>query len=452
MNNKRYFGTDGIRGPVGIAPISADWILKLGWAVGTVLHEALATHGLRPTVLIGKDTRISGYVFESALEAGLCAAGVDTLLLGPMPTPAIAYLTCLLKAQIGIVISASHNPYQDNGLKFFSSQGKKLPDDMEYRIEAQFEKPMQMVDSQALGKASRLKEAEALYVAFCRQTVAGNFDLKGLKIVVDCAHGATYRIAPAIFRDLGAEVIAIGVSPDGLNINQGYGSTDTVALRACVLESQADLGIAFDGDGDRLLFIDHQGREIDGDQILYILAKWYQAQGHLQGPVVGTLMSNYGLEIAFKTLGILFERVAVGDRHILQRLEEKQGILGGESSGHIICLDSSTTGDGLICALKILMIMVHSQQSLSDLAGGWIQYPQILINVPLSMRLQTLDHPQINQAVEWAEGRLKGKGRVLLRPSGTESLLRIMVEGQDQVLVSELAQGLAEAVKRAVQV
>lgn len=450
MSNKQYFGTDGIRGRVGVAPISADWILKLGWAVGRVLHEEFARHGHNPKVLIGKDTRISGYVFESALEAGLCAAGVDTLLLGPMPTPAIAYLTHLLNAQIGIVISASHNPYQDNGLKFFSSAGKKLPDEMEYRIEAQFEKPMQMVDSQALGKASRLKEAEALYISFCRETLAGNFNLKGLKIVVDCAHGATYRIAPAMFQDLGAEIIAIGISPDGLNINQGCGSTDMAALKCTVVESQADLGIAFDGDGDRLLLVDHQGRDIDGDYILYILAKWYQAQGQLKGPVVGTLMSNYGLEVAFKTLGIPFERVAVGDRHILQRLEETQGILGGESSGHIICLDSSTAGDGLLCALKILMIMVQNQQSLFDLASGWVQYPQILINVPLTSRLQSLEHPHIKQAVEWVEGQLKGKGRVLLRPSGTEPLLRIMVEGEDQALVSALAAHLAETIKQAL--
>ncbi len=451
----QYFGTDGIRGRVGEPPISADWLLKVGWAVGSVLCRT----SVDPLVLMGKDTRISGYLFESALEAGLCSAGVDVRLLGPMPTPGIAYLTRTFRAQLGIVISASHNPYYDNGLKFFSSEGTKIPDAMESMIEAYLEKPLQMVDSRSLGKASRIPDAEGRYIEFCKSTFANHLNLRGLKLVVDCAHGATYRIAPCVFSELGAEIISLAVQPDGFNINDHCGSTDTAALCAEVLASGADLGIAFDGDGDRVILVDHTGSVVDGDQILYILAKWYQRIAQLQGPVVGTIMSNYGLEKAFQSLSIPFERVAVGDRHILRRLEEQKGNLGGESSGHIICLDANSTGDGIICALKILAILCETQETLASLASGMRKYPQTLINIPLCSKPESLfqpkpsmDHPDIQKALSLAQDHLKGRGRVLLRASGTEPLWRVMVEGEDAKMVQRLAEDLVERLKDTLEI
>lgn len=441
---KKYFGTDGIRGRVGHAPISADWILKLGWAVGRVL--AHNSHG-RSKVLIGKDTRISGYLFESALEAGLSSAGVDTLLLGPMPTPGIAYLTRALRANVGIVISASHNPYHDNGVKFFSAEGTKLPDDVELAIEAELERPMMTVDSRSLGKAVRVRDAEGRYIEFCKNTFPVSLDLRGLKLVVDCAHGATYRIAPSVFRELGADVIEMGVSPDGFNINEKCGSTYTKPLAEKVLEEKAHAGIALDGDGDRIIMVDSAGQVVDGDELLFIIARWYAETERLKGGVVGTTMSNLGLEMAFKSAGIEFLRTAVGDRHILEMLKKNAWNLGGESSGHIICLDANTTGDGIVSALRVLAVMCFTGRTLQELKQGMVKYPQALINVPIATRANVIDHPKIKSAIEAAEMRLKGRGRVLLRPSGTESVVRVMVEGQDQSIVEAVAAELAEVVK-----
>lgn len=449
---KKYFGTDGIRGRVGNPPISADWILKLGWAVGSVLLNRRSLNGMslenaRPRVLIGKDTRISGYLFESALEAGLSSAGVDTLLLGPMPTPAIAYLTRALRASAGIVISASHNPYYDNGIKFFSCEGTKLPDEMELEIEQQLEKPMKMVDSKSLGKAKRVSDAEGRYIEFCKNTFPNTLDLHGLKLVVDCANGATYRVAPNVFRELGADVITMGTSPDGYNINERCGSTAPDALAARVLQEQAHVGIALDGDGDRLIMVDHTGAIVDGDELLFIIAKWYQETKRLMGGVVGTLMSNFGLEAAFKTLGINFCRARVGDRHILEELKKNTWNLGGESSGHIICLDANTTGDGIVSALRVLAVLRFSGQSLANLKQGMTKYPQTLINVPIVGQMTVVDHPSVKKAILVAEGRLNGSGRVLLRPSGTEPVVRVMVEGKDSTMVQTIAQELAQVVQ-----
>ncbi len=449
----QYFGTDGIRGRVGTAPISVDWILKLGFALGTVLRQSKVD---RPKVLIGKDTRISGYVFESALEAGLCAAGVDTILLGPMPTPGVAYLTRTLRVDIGLVISASHNLYEDNGIKFFCSEGMKISSDMEARIEAQLLKPMQMVDSRSLGKASRLPDAEGRYIEFCKRIVSPSFDLRGFKIVIDCAQGATYRVAPRIFSELGAALICVGVEPDGVNINQGCGSTQPAMLATKVLATRADVGIAFDGDGDRVILVDNEGTVLDGDQILYLIARWYQQKDQLKGPVVGTIMSNFGLAKALEALDIPFERVMVGDRYILQGLQEHGGHLGGEPSGHILCLDSSSTGDGIIAALKVLELLRESEQTLAMLLSDYVQYPQVLINVPLKKPLSApnasqqpssiLDEPQFQAVLLQAQEALKGQGRVLVRPSGTEPLLRIMVEGRDPALVASLAKKLDQSI------
>lgn len=492
---KKYFGTDGIRGRVGKPPISADWILKLGWAVGSVLkdsqkdsekdsnadsHADSNTAQLpRPKVLIGKDTRVSGYLFESALEAGLSSAGVDTLLLGPMPTPAIAYLTRALRVSAGIVISASHNTYDDNGIKFFSAAGTKLPDETELAIESYLEKPMVMVDSRSLGKAQRVSDAEGRYIEFCKNTFPSTLDLRNLKIVVDCAHGATYRVAPKVFRELGAEVIEIGVSPDGYNINEGCGSTQPAALAKRVVQERADVGIALDGDGDRLIMIDNHGDILDGDELLFIIGKWYSETKRLAGGIVGTVMSNFGLESAFKSLGIQFSRVKVGDRYILEELKKNDWNLGGESSGHIICLDANTTGDGIVSALRVLAVLLYSKKSLAELKQGMEKYPQTLINVPLSSTSSSshssnanndngnndngnasssamgnignignniVEHPAVKKAIQTAESRLNGTGRVLLRPSGTEPLLRVMVEGRDQNIVQTIAQELAQAV------
>jgi phosphoglucosamine mutase len=460
---KKYFGTDGIRGRVGEAPITADWILKLGWALGSVLTKihSKTKNPLenRCKVLIGKDTRVSGYLFESALEAGLSSAGVDTLLVGPMPTPGIAYLTRALRASSGIVISASHNPYYDNGIKFFSAEGSKLPDEMELAIEAALECPMQMVDSRKLGKAQRVQHAEGRYIEFCKNTFPSSLDLQGIKLVLDCANGATYRVAPAVLRELGAEVIEMGITPDGYNINDQCGSTHPDLLSKKVLQEKADVGIALDGDGDRLIMVDHKGEIVDGDEILFIIAKWYADTNRLTGGVVGTLMSNYGLELAFKESGIAFSRVAVGDRHIMELLKKNTWNLGGESSGHIICLDANSTGDGIVSALKVLAVMALSKQSLFDLKQGMTKLPQTLINVPVASnstqnnsKASGIEHPSIQAAVESIESRLKGQGRVLLRASGTEPLVRVMVEGRDINLVQALAQELAQVVQEGVNV
>ena len=443
--DKKYFGTDGIRGRVGNSLINPEFVMKLGWAAGRVLGR-----GPGSKVLIGKDTRISGYLFESALEAGLVAAGVNIRMLGPMPTPGIAYLTRTLRADAGIVISASHNSYEDNGIKFFSGAGTKLGDEMELAIEAEIDKPMTTVVSSTLGRAKRIDDAAGRYIEFCKSTVPSSMTLNGLKIVVDCAHGATYHIAPHVLGELGAEVIAIGDKPDGLNINAGVGSTHPQALQQAVLKHNADLGIALDGDGDRLIMVDDQGGIVDGDAILYVIAlSRQQDHGGLTGGVVGTLMSNFGLELACRDLGLEFERTQVGDRYVLERLNEKGWILGGESSGHIICLDRTTTGDGIVSALQVLAAMWQLDSSLRDLAAGMHKLPQVLINVELQQIAASavMEMESVQQVVAKAEAALADKGRVLLRPSGTEPLIRVMVEGSEAAQVTEFANRIADAVK-----
>lgn len=439
---RRYFGTDGIRGRVGIWPITPEFVLKLGWAVGKVL----ARQG-NGKVLIGKDTRISGYMFESVLESGLSAAGIDTHLLGPMPTPAIAYLTRTLRAQAGIVISASHNPYYDNGIKFFSSQGTKLPDSIELEIEEQLEQPMTTVDSAELGKAIRVVDAPGRYIEFCKSTVSSDMILNGLKIVVDCAHGAAYHIAPNVLRELGAEVIEIGVEPNGLNINLDCGATHPEALRQSVLEEKADLGIALDGDGDRVVMIDHLGHILDGDELLYIIVKHKTSAGFLKGGVVGTVMSNLGFELALKQLGLEFVRAPVGDRYIMSELTKRQWHLGGEPSGHIVCMETTTTGDGIITALQVLAAMRFHGQPLASMRAGLIKYPQVLLNVKVKQQDYSIDIPAIQKVVKDIEEKLGNKGRVLLRRSGTEPLVRVMVEGEDEYHVKQLAEHLANVVQ-----
>ena len=443
--SKQYFGTDGIRGRVGEHPITAEFMLKLGWATGRVLGPAGGD-----LVIIGKDTRISGYMFESALEAGLSAAGVDIRLLGPMPTPAIAYLTRTLHACAGIVISASHNAYTDNGIKFFSGEGTKLPDDIEIAIEAELEKPMTTVESARLGKAERVADAEGRYIEFCKSTIPMSLNLKGMKLAVDCAHGATYKVAPSVFDELGAEVIAIGTEPDGLNINKDSGSTRPERLQKIVQEHQADAGIALDGDGDRLIMIDNRGDLVDGDELLFIIALSRQQRGMLQGSVVGTLMSNLGLEHALQSHSIGFERAMVGDRYVLEMLQQTGGMLGGESSGHIICLDRTTTGDGIVSALQVLAVMAQSGRSLHELKQGMVKYPMHMINVPVVNGADLASIPAVQDAVRSAEQRLAGKGRVLLRPSGTEPVVRVMVEGEDEQQVMAEADQLASRVAAAV--
>lgn len=442
MTDKRYFGTDGIRGAVGQHPITADFMLKLGWAAGRVL----AAQG-RGKVIIGKDTRISGYMFESALEAGLSAAGVDVQLLGPMPTPAIAYLTRTLHARAGIVISASHNPFFDNGIKFFSAAGKKLPDEVELEIERHLDEPIDTVTSRELGKAERIGDAEGRYIEFCKSTYPMGQDLNGLKIIVDCAHGATYKVAPSVFDELGATVTAIGVDPDGLNINTECGATKPEALCAEVLKSGADLGIALDGDGDRVIMVDHNGVIVDGDELLFIIANERKRTESLNGPVVGTLMSNLGLENALKAMGVGFMRAKVGDRYVLELLEREQCGIGGEGSGHIICLDRTTTGDGIVAALQVLAAMRTAGKDLSELKRGMEKYPQILINVRTSGQADIIGSRAVDEAVQVAEAELGDKGRVLLRPSGTEPLIRVMVEGENERQVSDIARRLADVVE-----
>jgi phosphoglucosamine mutase len=444
---RKYFGTDGIRGQVGEGPINPTFMLKLGWAVGRVLAK-----GGGGKVLIGKDTRISGYMFESALEAGLAAAGTDSLLLGPMPTPGIAYLTRTLHADAGIVISASHNSYQDNGIKFFSAQGAKLSDAVELAIETELEKAMQCVDSASLGKAERVEDAAGRYIEFCKSTVPFSLSLRGMRIVVDCAHGATYCIAPSVFDELGAEVIPIGVEPDGLNINEDCGSTEPAALQRAVLTHRADLGIALDGDGDRVIMVDHKGEVVDGDEILYIIACSRLNEGHLTGAVVGTLMSNLGLEVALNRDGIDFKRARVGDRYVMELLTQGSWNLGGESSGHIICLDRTTTGDGIVAALQTLYAIDRADATLHELKSGMRKFPQCMENVRVNGKVDIENSNRIRQAVQDTENRLEGRGRVLLRPSGTEPLVRVMVEGEDAAQVAQLTSQLAGVVSEVLSI
>jgi len=443
MSSRKYFGTDGIRGRVGEAPITPDFMLKLGWAAGKVL----ARHGSRK-IIIGKDTRISGYMLESALEAGLAAAGLSASFTGPMPTPAIAYLTRAFRAEAGIVISASHNPFYDNGIKFFSIDGTKLPDAVEEAIEAEMEKELTCVDSTQLGKASRIVDAAGRYIEFCKGTFPNELSLNELKVVVDCANGATYHIAPNVLRELGANVIAVGCEPNGLNINEKCGATDVAMLQARVLAEKADLGIALDGDGDRLIMVDEHGNKVDGDQILYIIAREALRQGQLRGGVVGTLMSNMGLEVALKELGIPFARAKVGDRYVLEKLQEKGWRIGAENSGHVILLDSTTTGDGIVAGLQVLTAMMRNHMSLSDLCSGMKLFPQILVNVRFTAgSSDPLENEAVKRVTEEVEQKLGRRGRVLLRKSGTEPLIRVMVEGEDEAQVTEFAHRIADAVK-----
>lgn len=449
MNSKtkKYFGTDGIRGTVGTHPITPDFMLKLGWAAGTVF--AKKGNG-RNKILIGKDTRISGYMFEAALEAGVTAAGVDINLLGPMPTPAIAYLTRTLRAQAGIVISASHNAFADNGIKFFSSEGRKLPDEIEFAIEEQLNKNVSTVTSQSIGKASRITDAAGRYIEFCKSTIGSSLKFNGLKIVVDCAHGSTYHIAPAVFEELGAKVKAIGVSPDGLNINAQYGSTSPQKLVEAVLAEEADIGVAFDGDGDRLVMVDHLGNIVDGDEILYVIARDRRRQNIDFGGVVGTSMSNLGLELALDALGVPFVRTDVGDRYVMREMQERGWDLGGESSGHIICLDITTTGDGIVSALQAMAAIVDCNQPLTELRRKMRKLPQCMVNVRLAKNSDVVNNAKIKKAVAEVERRLGKTGRVLLRPSGTEPLVRVMVEGEDAAIVESYANELADTVRAEV--
>jgi phosphoglucosamine mutase len=441
-NRRRYFGTDGVRGKVGQYPITPDFVMKLGWAAGRVLSK----QGTK-TVIIGKDTRISGYMLESALEAGLAAAGLKATLTGPMPTPAVAYLTRTFRAEAGIVISASHNPYDDNGIKFFSSEGTKLPDEIEMAIEAELEKDIECVASAALGKAARMNDAVGRYIEFCKSTFPSRHSLAGLKMVVDCAHGATYHIAPNVFRELGADVIAMGVAPNGTNINDEVGATDIRALQQRVVEEQADLGLAFDGDGDRIIMVDAQGQRVDGDQIAYIVARDLLRKGNLKGGVVGTLMTNLGMEIGLKQLGIPFVRAAVGDRYVMEKLIEKDWRIGAENSGHIILLDKVTTGDAIVASLQVLAALVDGEMSLQELSKGMTLFPQVLENVRFKGDSNPLEAKAVKDIVATVEARLGDKGRVLLRKSGTEPLLRVMVEGEDETLVREAAKQIADVVK-----
>ena len=442
MANRKYFGTDGVRGKVGTYPITPDFALKLGWAAGKVL----ASQDSR-TVLIGKDTRISGYMLESALEAGLAAAGLTAAFTGPMPTPAVAYLTRTFRLEAGIVISASHNPYYDNGIKFFSSQGTKLPDDIEEAIEAMLDQPMDCVESADLGKASRISDAAGRYIEFCKSTFPAHLGLDGYKIVVDCANGATYHIAPNVLRELGAEVIEIGTDPNGININEKCGATDVKALQEKVLETKADVGLAYDGDGDRIMMVDHLGNKVDGDQILFIIAREALRSGQLKGGVVGTLMSNMSLEIALKMLGVPFVRANVGDRYVLEKMVEHGWALGGENSGHIIIADKNTTGDGIIASLAVLSAMVQHRLSLNELASAVKLFPQVLINVRFAGGENPLESEAVKAVAADVEKRLEGKGRILLRKSGTEPLIRVMVECEDGALAKQCAEEIAEAVK-----
>ena len=443
-NGRKYFGTDGIRGRVGEAPITAEFCLRLGWAVGKVF----AAEGL-PLVLIGKDTRISGYMIESVLEAGLVSAGVDVRLLTPIPTPAVAYLTRTFRAGAGIVISASHNPYEDNGIKFFDYEGRKLPDEMELAIEERIEQPMKTVRSSELGKVVLLDDARGRYIEFCKNTVSRQFRLRGMKVVLDCANGATYAVAPSVFSELGAEVVLLAAEPDGMNINLGCGSTHPELMAEKVVEVGADVGIAFDGDGDRVVMADHNGNLVDGDEILYVIARHAARDGRLQGGVVGTSMSNLGLERALQNAGIPFVRTDVGDRFVIEEMRRLDWGLGGESSGHIVCAPLTTTGDGIIAALQVLVAMVDNDQSLAQLVSGMVRLPQAVINVGCKNPAAATACTNVSAAVGDVEGKLAGRGRVLLRPSGTEPVVRVMVEGEDAGEVAGHAQALAQVVRSA---
>jgi phosphoglucosamine mutase len=445
MSTRKYFGTDGIRGRVGEWPITAEFMLKLGRAAGKVL----AAPTRKAAVVIGKDTRVSGYMFESALEAGLVAAGADVRLLGPMPTPAVAYLTRSLRASAGIVISASHNPHQDNGVKFFSASGEKLDDAVELAIESELEAPFTTVDSEAIGKVIRVEDAAARYAEFCKSTVPASLSLRGISIVLDCAHGATYQIAPKVFAELGANVESIGNRPDGLNINRDVGSTKPQALARAVIDAGADLGIAFDGDGDRVQMIDRSGKLVDGDQLLYLLAMDWHANGRLRGPLVGTLMSNFGLERAMGELGVAFLRANVGDRYVLQQLKENGGVLGGEASGHILCLDRATSGDAIVNALQVLEVLARSGRRLDEAVADMRKIPQTTVNIRVAGGAALVADAEVQRVLERVRGELEGQGRVVLRPSGTEPLVRVTVEAADDMLVARLSNELADAVKAA---
>lgn len=442
--SRKYFGTDGIRGRVGSGPITPEFVMKLGWAAGKVF----AKHG-RNNIIIGKDTRISGYMFESALEAGIVAAGVNVTMIGPMPTPAIAYLTRTFRAACGIVISASHNPYYDNGIKFFGGDGQKLSDDIELDIERMIDEPMTTVDSAHLGKVKRLNDAAGRYIEFCKSTVSSGFNLNGLRIVLDCAHGATYHVAPAVMQELGADVITIGANPDGININEQVGQTSPQQLQAKVLECRADLGIAFDGDGDRVAFVDEYGKLMDGDELLYIIALHQSKSTPVKG-VVGTLMSNLGLELALRELGIDLVRAQVGDRYVNEQMKQHGYMLGGESSGHIICHDVMTTGDGIVAALKVLQALVSHGKPISALREGMTKAPMKMINVQINNRVDLGSHEAVQNAIQSITERLNGRGRILLRPSGTEPVIRVMVEAEDADMVETSVVELADIVRQAV--
>ena len=445
MSSRQYFGTDGVRGPVGTKPMTPDFALKLGWAAGRVLAK---TPGAR--VLIGKDTRRSGYMFESSLEAGFAAAGVESDMLGPLPTPGVAYLTRALRAQAGVVISASHNPHHDNGVKFFGPDGGKLSDDVELEIEALIEQPLVCVPSDELGRARRIDDAQGRYIEFCKSSFPLNRSLAGVRIVLDCANGAAYRTAPAVFAELGAQLHVIGDRPDGFNINRNCGSTHLDALKRAVRDREAHIGIALDGDADRCLMLTAEGQEVDGDEILYVIARSRLAAGALRGPVVGTLMSNLGLQRAFESLGVEFQRAKVGDRYVLEMLKAGGGELGGETSGHTLCLDRTTTGDGTITALQVLAAMLETGRSLSELIGGMSKFPQVLINVRLAGKADAvMASAEVKAAVKEAELRLGVRGRVLLRPSGTEPLIRVMVEAEEEAETRSAAEFIADCVRAA---
>lgn len=446
MSSRKYFGTDGIRGCLGEGAITPEFMLKLGWACGKVFKK----EGLRNRVIIGKDTRISGYLFESALEAGLSAAGMDVRLLGPMPTPAVAYLTRTYRANAGIVISASHNPYHDNGIKFFSSKGLKLDDAVELEIESWLDKDLEVVAPDLLGKAKRIDDAIGRYVECCKATIPSSMSLTGMKIVLDCAHGATYQVAPYVFKELGAEITTIGVQPDGLNINRDVGSTSPQALVDKVLEVEADLGIAFDGDGDRVIMVDHKGEVVDGDELIYIIARNRQQAGRLEGGVVGTLMTNFGAELALQKLNIPFVRANVGDRYVMEQLVRNGWELGGENSGHIICFDKASTGDATIAALQVLISLWRDGKSLHELKSEMTKLPQVLKNVRIKEKTDPMSNDVIAQAVKEQGERLAGQGRVLLRASGTEPLIRVMAEGEDADLVNSVVNSLVETVQNAI--
>jgi len=443
MSDKKYFGTDGIRGRVGEYPITPEFMLRLGWAAG----QAFKRQGQRNSVLIGKDTRLSGYMFESALESGLSAAGVDVKLLGPMPTPAIAYLTRTFRASAGIVISASHNPHEDNGIKFFSPEGTKLDDALELEIERWLDKPVEVCSAKELGKATRIDDAPGRYVEFCKSTVPNWFTLDGLHVVLDCAHGATYQVAPKVFRELGARISLVGSDPDGLNINLNVGSTHLDTLKKAVLEKGADLGIAFDGDGDRVLMVDRDGSEVDGDELLFIIASQRHAEGTLNGGVVGTLMTNLGVELALREHGIEFERAKVGDRYVMERLVQREWLVGGEGSGHLVIRDCTSTGDGIVSALQVLLALSRAGKSLSEVRNGMSKLPQKMINVRVGARFDPSQREDIQAAILTAEKKLGSSGRILLRASGTEPLIRVMAEGQDESDITQVVEELAIVVE-----